>query len=180
MKKITGIFLSLLFFSAAVFAKDSLPSGYRSIRLGMSVNEVKEALKKDAQFGYRGDRDVTFLPGTENILIETDTSKNAPYSFLDRCWFQFYEEKLSVITINIKTSKMDHYSVFDTLCKKYGNPVSMNPEKSEWSDSSVIITLERPLTLKYSDKKVRDKILEQSVVEETAAEMARKDFLDNL
>ena len=34
--------------------------------------------------------------------------------------------------------------------------------------------------LKYSDKKVRDKILEQSVVEETAAEMARKDFLDNL
>ena len=75
---------------------------------------------------------------------------------------------------------MDHYSVFDTLCKKYGNPVSMNPEKSEWSDSSVIITLERPLTLKYSDKKVRDKILEQSMVEETAAEMARKDFLDNL
>ena len=93
------------------FSQNQLPSGFKNIKLGMSVDEVKDALKKDVQFGYRGDRDVSFLPGTTNVLIETETSKNAPYSYLDRCWFQFYEEKLYVITINIKTTKLDHYSV---------------------------------------------------------------------
>ena len=162
------------------FSHNQLPSGFKNIKLGMSVDEVKDALKKDVQFGYRGDRDVSFLPGTTNVLIETETSKNAPYSYLDRCWFQFYEEKLYVITINIKTTKLDHYSVFSTLCNKYGIPPVFNPEKAQWSDSSVIMSLERPLTIKYTDKKTYDKILEESRVESSAEEMTRESFLESL
>lgn len=167
-------------FASFAFSQEALPGGYSKISLGMSVDAVKEALKKDAQFGYRGDRDVSLLPGENRTLIETDTSKTAPYSFLDRCWFQFYEDKLYIITINIKTDKMDHYSVFKTLCDKYGNPTNLSPAKSEWSNDSVIMTLERPLTLKYTDKKVFDDLQDKSTVDKSALETTRDNFLEGL
>ena len=71
----------------------------------MSLDDVKELLQKDTRFGYRGDRDVSLLPGENRVLIETDTSRTAPYSYLDRCWFQFYEDKLYTITINMNRDK---------------------------------------------------------------------------
>lgn len=158
----------------------NLPSGFRKIQLGMTLEEVKLALQKDSQFGYRGDRDVSLLPSDNQTLIETDTSRTAPYSFLDRCWFQFYEGRLYTITLNLKQEKLDHYSIFSTLCQKYGNPNSLDPEKSEWKNDSVIMTLERPLTLKYVDKNVFDELLEKSLVEKSAQEITREMFLDEL
>ena len=179
MKKIIVLFLTFLCASLA-FSEDSLPSGYRNIKLGMTLDEVKEALKKDFQFGYRGERDVSLMPDHQKVLIETDTTKTAPSSFLDKCWFQFYEDKLYIITINVNQNRMDHYSIFSTLSKKYGTPKSLNPQKSEWSDDSVILTLERPLTLKYTDKKVYEKLMEESLVQNTAQEMSAQAFLEGL
>ncbi len=175
-------FFAILYFSVflGAFSEEALPNGYRNIKLGMSIDEVKEALKKDAQFGYRGERDVSLLPGENRVLIETDTSRTAPYSFLERCYFQFYDEKLYIITINIKKNKMDHYSIFSSLCNKYGEPQSLNPEKSTWQNESVIMTLERPLTLKYTDKVVFDKLLDDAKVEDSAFEMNRDLFLEGL
>ncbi|MBP5752869.1 MAG: hypothetical protein J6W60_08440, partial [Treponema sp.] len=126
------------------------------------------------------DRDVSLLPGENRSIIETDTSRTAPYSFLDRCWFQFYEDKLYIITINIKTEKMDHYSVFSTLCNKYGLPSSLNPSKSEWVNDSVMISLERPLSIKYTDKKVFDSLMEQSRVDNAVIENNQQHFLEGL
>lgn len=150
------------------------------MQLGMSVEAVKEMLKKETQFGYRGERDVSLLPGENRMLIETDTSRTAPNSFLDRCWFQFYEGRLYTITINMKQDKLDHYSVFSKLCEKYGNPTMLNPEKSEWKDGSVIVDLERPLSLKYTDRAVFEKIQSDSMVDKTAAEKSRDAFLEGL
>ncbi len=180
MKKILFLGLFLLLSSHFIFAQESLPTGYAKINLGMSLDSAKEALKNDPQFGYRGDRDVSLLPGDARILVETDTSINAPYSFLDRCWFQFFEEKLYIITVNIKSDKVDYYSVFSTLCQKYGNPSSLNPEKAEWKNDSVIMTLERPLTLKYTDKKVFESLLDSSNVNKSVKEQNRDSFLGGL
>lgn len=157
-----------------------LPNGYGNVFLGMSVDEAKETLMKNPQFGYRGDRDVAMLPGAHRIIIETDTSKTAPYSFLKQCYFQFHEERLYIITLNINPTKMDYYSMFSTLCKNYGNPTTMNPKKAEWVSDTVMLTLEKPLTLKYTDKVVFDKIQEESMVQESAEEMSREMFLDSL
>ena len=65
---------------------EALPKGYRSIVLGMDFEAVKDALKKDGLFGYRGERDVSLLPGENRVLIETSST-----GYLARCWFQFYE-----------------------------------------------------------------------------------------
>ena len=174
-----NLFLSMLF---------ALPPGYDGINLGMSVDEVKSELKKHTEFGYRGDRDVSLSPSVGNkkngekvydVLIETDASL-APVSFFDRCWFQFTDGKLSTITLNLNREKVDHYSVFQTLCEKYGNPQEISPQKSVWSDSNVQMSLERPLVLKYVDKKVLDAKKDASTVEKTTGEQMRDAFLERL
>lgn len=171
----------LLFFaSGLIFAQSQLPDGYARIRLGMSVDEVKDLLQKNPAFGYHGDRDVSLLPGENRILIETDAKAGHVDSFLDRCWFQFYEDRLFIITINLNKEKIDHYSIFTTLCKKYGNPGFLNPEKSVWENDSLSMSLERPLTLKYTDKTVLKKTSGQKNVEDSVPEMTAKMFLDTL
>lgn len=183
MSKTTKIFFAAalaLLFSTSAFSQEKLPDGFKNIRFGMSVDQVKEELKKDPAFGFRGDRDVSLLPGENRILIETDTSRTAPYSFLERCWFQFYDDKLYTITINMRKKKMDHYSIYTTLSKKYGNPNSLNPEKSEWKDDNVIMSLERPLTLKYTDRKIFDDLQSKAMVNKTAEERSKQEFLDLL
>ncbi|MCR5762495.1 MAG: hypothetical protein K6G00_03845 [Treponema sp.] len=158
----------------------SVPDSFGNVKLGMSVDDVKEMLKKDSQFGYRGDRDVSLMAGENRTLIETDSSRYAPYSYLDRCWFQFYEDKLYIMTINMNQEKLDHYSVFSQLCEKYGTPTSLNPDKSEWVSDTVIVDLERPLSIKYTDRVVMEKIQDASHVEKTSKEKNREQFLEGL
>lgn len=176
--KIRALFASaaLLLCAASAFA---LPDGFHDIKLGMSVDDVKSALKKDPMFGYRGDRDVSLAPGDNEVLIETDAAYSS-YSYLDHCWFQFSDGKLYIITINLNQEKMDHYSVFKTLCEKYGNPESLTPEKSTWKNDSVIMTLERPLALKYIDAAAFNKKQNSSNVQKTAQEQSKDDFLKGL
>lgn len=164
------------FFSLSCFA---LPFGYGSIRLGMGVDEVKEQLKKDSDFGYRGDRDVTLSPQTKQVIIETDSSRN-PYSFFTRCWFQFVDDALFSITLNLNQSRLDHNSVYSSLSQKYGDPASINPKRAVWEDSAVVMSLERPLTLKYMDNEKLREMQEKSGVEKTYEEKAVEDFLDGL
>lgn len=175
MKKIS--LLLLIAFSA--LSAFSLPNGYSGAKLGMSIDSLKDALKKDHQFGYRGDRDVSLSPSDGQYLIETDGSQYG-FSFLGRCWFQFADEKLYIITLNLDRTKIDHYSVFSKLCEKYGNPNELSPQKSVWQDGDVIMSLEKPLTLKYVDAKAFESKKKSSNVQQTAAENARDDFLDSL
>lgn len=174
-----------LLFSIFGFSQDStadknsanqpLPNGYSTVKLGMTVEETKSALLRAPDFGYRGDRDVSLLPGENRQLIETTGG-----SFLDNCWFQFYENSLYIISINVNQEFMDYYSIFSTLCKKYGNPNYLDPEKATWEDENVILSLEKPLCLKYTDAKISKELLEQSEAQQATIEYLRQGFLDSL
>ncbi|MDE5897648.1 MAG: hypothetical protein K2H09_00005, partial [Treponemataceae bacterium] len=157
-----------------------LPRGYGGVELGMSVDEVKEKLRANADFGYRGDGDVSLLPGENRVLIETDAESGHSRSFLTRCWFQFYEGRLYTIIINVDRGRMDHYSIFSALCEKYGEPESLTPEKSVWQDDGVMMSLERPLALKYVDKKVLEEVRGAALVLPSGSEMTRELFLEGL
>lgn len=177
--KFACVFFLTAFCSISVlFSEDKLPLGYGGVTLGMGFEETKEALIKNREFGYNGPRDVSLLPGENRALIETDAVRHHVYSFLDRCFFQFADEKLEVITINLNRDRIDHYSVFYTLCQKYGKPISLSPQKSVWKDGSVIMSLERPLTLKY----VASGTLERATSDVPLAgvEMTRDSFLNGL
>jgi hypothetical protein len=173
--------LSFFAFSQEIKSTDyqpdntNLPTGYSTVKLGMSLEDVKTALLRDPDFGYRGERDVSLLPGENRHLIETRGA-----DFLGNCWFQFHEEALYIISINVNPDFMDYYSIFNTLCKKYGNPKYLDPEKATWEDESVILSLEKPLCLKYTDAKVNNQILEQSEAQQATVEYLREGFLDSL
>lgn len=156
-----------------------LPSGYGGVNLGMSVDETKKALQSNSDFGYNGDRDVSLLPGENRVLIETDARDFARWSFLEQCWFQFYEDKLYTIMLNLNKKKVDYYSVYSSLVKKYGEPVEFSPERAVWKNDDVQLSLERPLILKYIDLNTFNSLVDQSMVEHTAQEKLREEFLNS-
>lgn len=168
----------LSFLSAMLFA-ESLPSGYGNVKLGMDVDSVKKALKSVPDFGYRGERDVSLAPSNSEVIIETDASRLSA-SFFDRCWFQFYEKNLYIITLNLNPARIDYGSVFKKLCEKYGNPDVLNPDKSVWQSDSVILSLEKPLALKYVDAAQFKKLQDSSNVEKSESEKSRYKFLEGL
>ena len=164
---------------AFLFAED-LPRGYKDITLGMSLEETKDCLVKDPDFGYHGDRDVSLIPGSSKTLIETDADRGFGSNFLKHCWFQFSFNELYIITININPNKMDYYSVFTTLTKKYGEPTTFSPQAATWKDDEVTMSLEKPLTLKYIDNKIFNETQNYSNVQASPTEVTREMFLDEL
>jgi len=160
--------------TAAATAAPSVPESYRSISLGMDMDAVKEALLADSLFGYRGERDVSLLPTMNRSLIETVGA-----SFIKRSWFQFYEEKLYIMTFNLDSEKVDYYSVYSALVAKYGEPVSLDPRKAVWSDDRVTMSLERPLTVKYVDTEVFKSLLDESGADRAATDIQRESFISD-
>ena len=172
---ISCIFLT--FTGSRLFAAP-LPDGYGDVHLGMSLDETKQQLLKNPDFGYSGDRDVSLLPGDARILIETNASGGRGSSFLNQCWFQFYNEQLYIITININTQKTDYYSLFTTLCNKYGEPQSLDPQKAVWKSDSITMQLEKPLSIKYIDNETFDMLKTASTIEKSYEEKNQQMFLD--
>ncbi len=161
--------------TAATAKPGTLPRGFRGIELGMSKEEVDALLSADELFEYRGPEDVTLLPSPNQSLIEA-----AGLSFVKRAFFQFYEGKLWVIIVAMNPAKMDHYSIFTTLSQKYGPPALLDPRESRWEDESTRVALERPLTLRYLDLEVYQKLREGSAARESVEELERREFLGGL
>ncbi len=153
--------------------KAALPAEYRSIRLGMGIDAVKEALKQDAVFGYRGERDVSLLPTENRSLIESAGSY-----FISRSWFQFYKDNLYTMIFKLNTDAVDYYSVYSKFCEKYGEPASINPQRAVWEDEHTRVVIERPLIVKYIDLTVFNELISQSTTEKAASETNRQNFID--
>ena len=153
--------------------KAALPAEYRSIRLGMGIDAVKEALKQDAVFGYRGERDVSLLPTENRSLIESAGSY-----FISRSWFQFYKDNLYTMIFKLNTDTVDYYSVYSKFCEKYGEPASINPQRAVWENEHTRVVIERPLIVKYIDLMVFNELISQSTTEKAASETNRQNFID--
>lgn len=174
MKRCLFIAVILMCVSLAYAEDTPLPDTYRSLTLGMDVDSVKEQLKKDSLFGYRGDRDVSLLHSENRVLIET-----AGPSFIARSWFQFHEDHLYVMIFRLNTERIDYYSMYTTLVKKYGEPDSLDPRRALWSDERVTLTLERPLTVKYVDNVVFAGLIEADTTGRAMSDVLREEFLSD-
>jgi hypothetical protein len=150
-----------------------LPRTFRQLSLGMSLDELKEALAADGLFAFRGDRDVSFLPVKEENLVET-----TGLSFIRRAFFQLRDGKVFIMAFSLDPNMVDHYSVFTTLREKYGDPGSLNPQQAVWESGGIRVSIERPLTVKYIDTEVFDRIVGESNAEESSRVFLRQRFLD--
>lgn len=147
--------------------------GFRTLTLGMGLDQVKTALKADPLFRYRGDPDVSFLPQTSQYLIECEGA-----SFLRRAYFQFADSRLFIMILVLDAQKLDHYSLFSALSAKYGPPTSLSPSESVWQSDPVRFSLERPLTVKYVDNKTFSAILEAGGAQKDLDQLSREKFLE--
>jgi hypothetical protein len=153
----------------------SLPRSFREIRLGMGLEDLKAALEGDDLFLFRGDRDVSFLPPREQNLIET-TGR----SFVRRAFFQLQGGALFIMAFTLDPRRVDHYSVFTSFVKKYGEPDVLDPRQALWESGDTRVSIERPLTIKYIDARVFNGIIEDSRVRESGEVFEREEFLNDL
>jgi len=151
----------------------ALPRQFRELQLGMSLDSLKEALIKDSYFNFRGDRDVSLLPARSQSLVETTGSL-----FIRRAFFQFMEEQLFIMSFTLDTNQVDHYSIFTNMVNKYGEPSFLNPKESVWESEDIRISIERPLTVKYIDKRTFNAIIDESAVVESGHVTQRREFIN--
>jgi len=151
---------------------EEVPRQYRQLFLGMSLNELKLALQRDELFIFRGDRDVSFIPIREETLVET-----TGLSFIRRAFFQLTGGNVFIMAFSLDTRLVDHYSVYTSLVSKYGEPDYLNPTEAVWESQDTRLSIERPLTVKYIDKKVFNSLIDASRTRDTRQLFMREDFL---
>lgn len=147
-------------------------SAFRGFSLGLGIDAVKELLKKDVSFNYRGDPDVYFLPKQEQQLIEC--SGNA---FIKRAYFQFVDQKLFSLILDLDDTKVDFYSMLVTFQDKYGAYLSFSPQAVVWEVGNTRLSLEKPLTVKYIDKAVFNILKDAGKAVLTSESQTLRDFL---
>jgi len=152
---------------------NKLPRQYRSLSLGMSLDELKDALSKEGLFQFRGDRDVSFLPIRDQSLVET-----TGMTFIKRAFFQLRDAKVFIMAFTLNTEIIDHYSMFTQFVKKYGQPSYLDPSIAVWETDDTRVAIERPLTVKYIDRTVFNEIVNESGLIESGHVQLRQDFLD--
>ena len=138
----------------------------------MGLEDLKTALIDDQLFHFRGDRDVSFLPIREETLVETTGS-----SFIRRAHFQLTDDEVYIMSFALNTGLIDHYSIFTTFLSRYGEPVILNPHEAIWETDEIRVSIERPLTVKYLDRIVFERLTEESRTRESLEMLRREEFL---
>ena len=173
MKGKTLLLLTVGLLAAVCAAAQPPTRGFRGVELGMSLEEVKGKLTADPLFGFRGDPDVSLLPSAQQTLVECAGS-----SWIRRSFFQFQDGRLLSIILVLDTRRLDYYTLFNTLSRKYGNSTRLDPSEAVWEFPGVRLSLERPLSVKYLDTVVFERLREQGQAGETLSEMSQKMFLE--
>jgi len=151
---------------------EPLPRQFRGLSLGLSLEDLQTALVRDDLFHFRGARDVSFLPIREQTIVETTGS-----SFIRRAHFQLTNEVVYIMSFTLDTRLIDHFSVFTAFVRRYGEPVSLSPGEAVWESEETRVSIERPLTIKYIDRTVFDRLIEESRELENRQQMLREEFL---
>ncbi|MCP5514807.1 MAG: hypothetical protein H7A26_05030 [Spirochaetales bacterium] len=153
--------------------RENLPAGFMNITLGMRMEDVKKALTENSWFDYRGDPDVTMLASPNQQLIES-----RGYSFIEKGYFQFYNEKLFIMTLVFNRERLDFYTMHMLLEGKYGKAARLDPKGAYWENSAVFISLEKPLSIKYMDRNTLDEIAKERKGVEDRGSKNKEEFLN--
>jgi hypothetical protein len=151
---------------------EDIPRQFRELFLGQTMDALQSALTRDGLFRFRGERDVSFLPVRDETLVET-----TGLSFVRRAYFQLNDGAVYIMSFTLDTRLMDHYSVFTSFVRKYGEPVSLSPQEAVWENDDARLSIERPLTVKYIGKTVFDRLIEEAGDLERRDIFAREGFL---
>lgn len=171
------ILLALVFLSVRIYSQEStesIPSGFNDFYFGDSLDLVKDKLKRDSYFAYRGDPDVSMMLAPDRSIIDTAGS-----GFIKRAYFLFLKEKLYQITLVMNRELIDFYTFQTRFTSKYGNPESLDPTGMIWEDDQYRISLEYPLSIKYIDLAVFNSLLTESKNNRSNEQILRNNFIES-
>lgn len=154
-------------------ASSSNAQAFRDITLGMSLEQVKDILRSDPYFNYHGDSDAYILPAKEQKLLECTGN-----SYVKRGYFQFHDNKLYIMIIELNMDKIDYYTLLTSLSAKYGKYSSFSPDAVIWQVNNVTLVLERPVTLKYIDTGIFNSLKDQALLDKSAENLSLERFLE--
>jgi hypothetical protein len=153
----------------------SVLGGFHSIRLGMTVEQVKTELVKESLFLFRGDRDVSLVPQTQEILIEVPGR-----TFVERGYFQFHDGKLLVMILVLAREEVSYFEVYRELSSRYGEATSLDPSSAVWELGGMRLSLEKPVVLKYLDRATFEALRDSSRAGRDYELLTRQQFLGTL
>jgi hypothetical protein len=160
--------------SVEAASSDTPPRSFRGISLGMELEGLKTALREDTAFNFREDRDVSLIPSApEQTLVETQGR-----TFIRRAFFQLRSGAVFIMAFTLDPQMVDHYSVFTTLVKRYGEPASLSPREAVWESDETRVSIERPLTVKYIDKTVFNELVRGPASDAARELFQRNEFLE--
>jgi hypothetical protein len=67
--------------------------------------------------------------------------------------------------------------VFTSFVKKYGEPLKLSPGEAVWETEDTRVSIERPLSVKYIDKIVFDRLNAEARAGQNRAAIRREEFL---
>jgi len=172
MKRWLWAALVLVLSVPAGWAQENLNPGFDVFRLGMKLEELKAALKDNSFFLYSGEPDVSLLNRPNTNLIDVPG-----LTYFSRGVFQVVEGKLYSITLELNPEQLDYFAMYTTLTKKYGEPVALDPSSARWESAAVRLSLEKPLTVKYIDMPVFQRIQKEGRAQEALQSVTREKFL---
>jgi hypothetical protein len=141
----------------------------------MAYQAAYDTLVGNPALDYRGKPDVSMSPGREEKIIESRGGR-----YIQRGVFQFREEKLFTIILEMNPLQLDYFTLFTSFSQRYGDPKSLDPNQAIWEDASVRLILEKPCTVKYLDRPVIDAIIQSATVKAARQEETRQQFIDRL
>lgn len=150
-----------------------LPRGFAGIDLGASSEQVKQDLLGNPYFSYRGEPDVSLIPQERTPFIDSAGS-----GFVRRGMFQFHDDGLYTIILNLNESIIDFYTMYTTMTERYGEPQRLDPVHVVWEDQDTRISLERPLTVKYLDRESFEALRQAGEIEQSVRTLSRESFLE--
>jgi hypothetical protein len=159
---------------AANGSSAALSREFFGISLKDNLTQVKDRLKGHPYFFYRGDPDVSFMPQTTQTVIDCEGMY-----YVKRGFFQFSEESLYIMTLYLNPERLDYFSLFTALTKKYGRPASLDPTGAVWRSGQTRLSLEKPLTFKYIDEETFDKLKSDGESQKSLEDTSREKFLDS-
>ncbi len=172
MKRLLGIFAGLVL-TVTLSAQTPLSTGFDTIHLGMTLDQVKQELSKSGYFQWNGGPQVTLLAKPNNSLIDV-----SGITYFHRGVFQFHNGILFVATYDLNPQEFDYYGLYTALVKKYGQPKELDPSMAAWSDGKTRLSLERPLTIKYVDLTIEAKLRQNSQAGKAYQQISREKFLE--
>lgn len=145
-------------------------AGFDNLFIGMDYQSALEALDSSDNFIYNSQMPMWI---NDNPVIAANGK-----GFVDKGYFQFYNGILYSITIELNKNRIDFFTMFMQLQAKYGKYKSFSPTIVRWEDENALLSLERPLTLRYLEKATHSQLLESSKTKKSQAQKKREDFLE--